>query len=162
MVNLPVLLKMQPEENRWWIPVPPPEDEEEGDIGATHMRSFALSLLMLSEYPDTITPPSGSTELRRSGRESKGKAPARDDTDAWQTSGGGGDVPMDEGEDGEETPRRPRAAKRAIESPRTEGDAPPTRRQRTTNENEVGAILYGGFRQWLTISTGLLWPLQEG
>lgn len=91
-------------------------------------------------FPD-IPETSTSVQPRRSGRTSKGVPPARADSESGHPSGAAPFVPdvvpddedvmMDDGDAGEETPRKSRIAKRPqIVSPNSEKEAPPAQRQR--------------------------------
>jgi hypothetical protein len=107
----------------------------------------------LSDIP-AETPPDSPAIPRSSSRKTKGKAPARSDADpgdsaavappveaATLVAGDDGDIVMDGGDDGGETPRKGRPHKRAIiQSPTSERDAPPKRqRKRISAPGDVSA-----------------------
>jgi hypothetical protein len=93
------------------------------------MTQYMSSLQLMPLDVSTGSPSASSrAQLRRSGRTSMGGAvtPLDDATPDMDQ-----DIPMDESDEGGETPRKTRSGKRvAIQSPTTDVDAPPTQRRR--------------------------------
>ncbi|KAH9034347.1 hypothetical protein EDB85DRAFT_2144449 [Lactarius pseudohatsudake] len=119
----------------WWLPGEPTiEDEENAEDAAAEAAAGEEDgdgddddEVQIVDAPDTA----GDVQPRRSGRNTKGKAPARADeaSGTVDASDGGGDVEMGEVVDNQKTPKKVQPVKRAIViSPSSE--VPAKRQQR--------------------------------
>ncbi|KAH8990033.1 hypothetical protein EDB86DRAFT_2831333 [Lactarius hatsudake] len=120
MSNVRDLVSQLPPAVEWWLPGEPTmEDEEAAEDAAAEANAGEEDgdgdnddEIQITESPDTA----GSVQPRRSGRNTKGKAPALadDDSGTVDTSDGGDDIEMCEIVDNQKTPKKFQPVKRAI------------------------------------------------
>ncbi|KAH9015140.1 hypothetical protein EDB83DRAFT_2529094 [Lactarius deliciosus] len=138
MSNVRDLVSQLPPVVEWWLPGEPTmEDEEAAEDAAAEANAGEEDgdgdnddEIQIVESPDTA----GTVQPRRSGRNTKGKAPAHadDDSGTVDASDGGDDVEMGEVVDNQKTPKKFQPVKRAIViSPASE--VPAKRQQRRTS-----------------------------
>ncbi|KAH8982457.1 hypothetical protein EDB86DRAFT_3086114 [Lactarius hatsudake] len=138
MSNVRDLVSQLPPAVEWWLPGEPTmEDEEAAEDAAAEANAGEEDgdgdnddEIQITESPDTA----GTVQPRRSGRNTKGKAPARadDDSGTVDVSDGGDDIEMCEIVDNQKTPKKFQPVKCAIViSPASE--VPAKRQQRRTS-----------------------------